>query len=147
MAPGSNAEFRVLRPDGEVRWLNHSEHCFGTSKADPVVSIGAARDITERKQAEQALRTSNEELLDFHYAVSHDLQEPLRTVMAFAQLLHESLNGHHSENDHNYIRFIRDGFNQLNILFRDLRMYTEVSQDAGDGPGFVDCNAILEEVY
>jgi light-regulated signal transduction histidine kinase (bacteriophytochrome) len=95
--------------------------------------VGGARDVTERKQAEQALRSSNEALIDFSYAASHHLQEPLRTVMVYAQLLDQSLNGQHSGDIDKCVRVIRDGADRLNLLLRNLRIYAEVSHDGGPG--------------
>jgi PAS domain S-box-containing protein len=142
----SRLDFRLLRPDGEVRWVEIRGGLLRDEQNRPRRALGVATDITERKQTECALRASNEELIDFHYAVSHDLEEPLRTVKVYAELLDKSLNGQHSQDIDKFIEFIRDGTNRLHMRLRDLRIYAEVGQDARDGNGLIDCNAILHEV-
>ena len=73
LAPGSDgqyvAEYRVVHPDGEVRWLAVQGRPYlqaGDTAPYPVLSVGASLDITERKQAEAALRASGEQLRRGH---------------------------------------------------------------------------------
>jgi light-regulated signal transduction histidine kinase (bacteriophytochrome) len=105
-----------------------------------------AIDIAERKQMEQALRTSNEDLIHFSYAASHDLQEPLRAVITYAQLLEKRVDGQLGEDAVDCLRFIRDSAGRLEGLLRDLRVYMEVDHNLADTPDLVDCNSILSDV-
>lgn len=145
---GAHAEFRLVRPDGEVRWVESFGRLLRDEQHLPRRVVGVAIDITERKQMEQALRASNEELIHFSYAASHDLQEPLRAVIAYGQLLEKRVKGQLGEDAANCLRFIRDGASRLDTLLRDIRIYTEVSQDATDtqAADFIDCNSILQDV-
>jgi PAS domain S-box-containing protein len=109
------------------------------------------RDITERKLAEEELRTveqnlrhSNEDLTHFSYALSHDMQEPLRMVVSFTQLLardyHQKLDAKADE----YIRQAVDGAMRMEALLTDLREYWSVSEQKVEALLPVDCNQVLE---
>ena len=108
---------------------------------------GVVRDITERKEAEQqqaalnmkiafqaqeiaqnntALKNSNEELKQFAYVASHDLQEPLRKVNSFCQLLQDEYSDQLDENAQSYIRFAVDGAKRMRNLVSDLLDFSRV---------------------
>jgi PAS domain S-box-containing protein len=100
------------------------------------------REITARRQAERALAQQTAELQQFAYVVSHDLQEPLRTIVNCLHLL-----VHHSQSQldaaaKEYIDLVVDGAQRMQQLIRDLLAYTRVSNTA---PTFTDlaCEAVL----
>jgi PAS domain S-box-containing protein len=116
--------------------------------------IGAsliARDITDRKKAEEALaqRTeelarSNAELQQFASLASHDLQEPLRTVANFAQFLQERYKDKLDAKADEFIYFMVDAAARMQQLINDLLAYSRVGSHSKD---FVPagCAAILEQ--
>jgi PAS domain S-box-containing protein len=99
--------------------------------------IGAskiARDITERKRHEQllrelnsALRRSNADLEQFVYSASHDLQEPLRTVATYSEMLRRKFGGQLGEAGDKYIGYTVEGALRMDKLLKDLRAFTHAS--------------------
>ncbi len=94
-------------------------------------------DITERKQAEEKLKQtleelerSNKDLEQFAYAASHDLQEPLRTVSNFSQLLAKRYKGELDAKADQFIGFIVDGATRMQQMIDDLLAYSRVSTRA-----------------
>jgi two-component system, sensor histidine kinase and response regulator len=102
------------------------------------------RRTEELERADRELRRSNEELRRFASVVSHDLQEPLRMVTSYMQLLQRSMGGSATEDQAEYIRFAIDGASRMSSLIQDLLAYSRVSIGEPQAER-VDCNEVLEE--
>lgn len=94
------------------------------------------QDITPRKQAEQALeqyaldlKRTNDELERFAYITSHDLQEPLRMVTSYLQLLKQRYSHAFDESGHEFIGFAVDGALRMKMLINDLLIYSHIKAD------------------
>ncbi len=97
------------------------------------------RDITERVQAEEALkdyaerlRRSNEDLERFAYVSSHDLQEPLRTIVTFTQLLERKYRDRLDTNADEYIDYIVAAGKRMQTLINDLLEFSRISTQGAD---------------
>ncbi len=104
---------------------------------------GIIRDITERKKIESLLR-SNTELQQFANVASHDLQEPLRMVASFVQLLSEHLKGKLDPDAKDYMAFAVDGAKRMQLLVNGLLEYSRVDS-RGQALQKVDMERIFNE--
>ncbi len=110
------------------------------------------RDISERMRSEKELRNyaselarSNAELEQFAYMASHDLQEPLRMVTSFLQLLNEKYEGQFDESAAQYIAYAMDGAERMKTLIRDLLRYSKISFH-DEEKELIDLNDLLGEL-
>ena len=99
-----------------------------------------ARALVE-EQAED-LRRSNAELEQFAYVASHDLQEPLRKVASFCQLIERRYKGQLDERGEQYIEFAVDGAKRMQQLINDLLTFSRVGR-AGSSFAPVDLEQVL----
>ncbi len=76
------------------------------------------------------LKRSNEDLQQFAYVTSHDLQEPLRAIISFSQLLEEKYHNKLDKDGKEFIYFITDGAKRMNILIKDLLSYSRIITQA-----------------
>ena len=112
----------------------------------------AIEDITEKKQIEEAFRNTykelervNGELSDFTNIISHDLQEPLRTINSYIQLLSKKYEGKLDKRADEYISFIGDASKRLKNMIDVLLDYCRIGVDE-EKLEQVDCTRLFEEV-
>ncbi|RKD98350.1 ATP-binding protein [Halopiger aswanensis] len=103
------------------------------------------RDISERKAYEQQLEASNERLEQFAYAASHDLQEPLRMVTSYLQLLERRYADDLDDDAEEFIDFAVDGAERMREMIDGLLEYSRV-ETQGDPLEPVDLNDLLADV-
>jgi two-component system CheB/CheR fusion protein len=128
----------------KVMLLNASE-IFNPNAQSRAILL-AIEDATDRKQAEEALQTTNAELQHFAYALTHDLQEPLRMVVNFTELLGQEYAGKLGEEADRFIAYSIEGALRIEALLKALLAYWEVSEREPDRSASSDCGAVLAKV-
>ena len=168
-AAGFHVEVQGRRQDGVHFPAEVSLNPLQTE--DGLLLISAVRDVTERNRAHEeirdlnakleqrvdertmellasneALRRSNEDLNHFAYAASHDLQEPLRLVALYSQMLQRKYGDRLDRQADQYIGFVVTGAHRMEMLLRDLLAYSQVGS-ALEGPaGEVSCAEVMGQV-
>jgi two-component system CheB/CheR fusion protein len=125
----------------KVMLLNASEIFNPNAQARTILL--AIEDATDRRQAEEALRTTNAELQHFAYALTHDLQEPLRMVVNFTELLGRDYAGKLGEEADKLISYSVEGALRIEALLKALLAYWEVTEREQDSFALIDCGAVL----
>jgi PAS domain S-box-containing protein len=145
-------QFRCVTKDGRsIHTETHSTLSYDENTRSMVVR-GVTMDITDRKIAEESLaryaedlRRSNLELQQFAYIASHDLQEPLRMVTSYLQLLEQRYHDQLDDDAREFIGYAVDGAARMKALIQDLLIYSRVER-AEKNFARVDTNAVLQHV-
>ena len=121
------AEWRVIWPDGSVHWVAARFQVNRDANGKLQFMRGVNFEITERKRIEQELQRANQDLEQFAFSASHDLQEPMRSVKIYSELLGREFADHSSPDAQEYIRYLRSGATRMENLVRDLLVYTRAT--------------------
>lgn len=150
----------AYRDDGSPFPAEITRNSFHTP--DGLLITTAIRDATDQAHAEAriqktnleleqrvaertaALRYSNEALRQFAWAASHDLQEPIRTVVTYSQWLSQIMNGSLGARESKMLATIEQHASRLNQLLAGLRQYIQVSDSGQHARTSVDCNAVVK---
>ena len=130
---------------GRKSMLLNASEIFNPSAQARTILL-AIEDVTDRKKAEEALRTTNTELQHFAYALTHDLQEPLRMVVNFTELLAEEYSGKLGAEADQFISYSVEGALRIEALLKALLTYWEVTEREQGSVTSIDCGAVLAKV-
>lgn len=137
---------RFRRFDGVYRWHLSRAHAMRDSGGKISMWIGSNTEIHEQKETEAELLRANADLNQFAFAASHDLQEPLRMITSYSQLL---VKGYRGQLDHDaevFVGYIADGSKRMRELLGDLLSYTQAASNGQDASEVIDLNAVFEKV-
>jgi PAS domain S-box-containing protein len=144
-------EKRYYQKNGNIVWVNLSVSPLWQIGETPTSHIAVVEDITERKEAEKnllvythELERKNKELEQFAYIASHDLQEPLRTVISLTDLLDLDFSKSTEDELKKYLGYIKLSTSRMSALVTDLLEYSQIGKSKIQTR--VDCNTIVAEI-
>ncbi len=139
--------------DGRILSISLTVSPVRDSAGNIIGASKIARDITDQEKNEQALQEannllirSNADLEQFAYSASHDLQEPLRMVAIYGEMLRRKFGGKLDAKGDEYIHYIIEAASRMEQLLRDLRAFTQVSKSGEPPAADVDANQALGRV-
>jgi light-regulated signal transduction histidine kinase (bacteriophytochrome) len=124
-----------------MRWLLNQGRLI-VSDGEPRYITGAAVDITFQKGVEKTLRMANEDLEQFAFSASHDLQEPIRNISAYGELLGRLYGPILDAQGRDFLAIITRGAQRMEILLKDLRSYVQGGHGNG-APEEVHADSVL----
>lgn len=158
-----NIELRYKHKQGHYLWLRTAGSVIErTREGEPLVMVGIHTNVTELRNSNVSLTASNsslvqanDDLKDFAYVVSHDLQEPLRMISSYVSLFERKYSGSVDQRAEKYIKYITEGTERLSTLLDDLLRFSRIDTtdeeftkvDLGKVLGGVldDLSVLLEE--
>ncbi len=121
-------EVELRNPDGNPVNISLTLTTLQSPEGQSVGTVALCKDVTAAKRTEESLRISNEELESFVYAISHDLQAPLRGIQGFAVLLLKRAGERLEHQERHYLERIRKGAERMEELIRDLLEYSRIER-------------------
>ena len=137
---------RFKRKDGMYRWHLTRAHAMRDEGGQITMWIGSSTEIHEERETQEKLARANQDLESFAYSASHDLQEPLRMITSYSQMLVKGYKDNLDGEAEMFVGFITDGTRRMRALLADLLSYTAVDARATDDTETIDLNLIFEEV-
>jgi two-component system sensor histidine kinase/response regulator len=139
--------------------LNNGADAYLTEPIDPDVLVATVKAMLRLRRAERELATanrrldslnrelqrSNDDLKQFAFIASHDLQEPLRTIGTFVELMKESFRDRFQPEEEQYFTYVVEAATRMRHLIDDLLVYSQVSRESGGARSFIDLGDVVKE--
>jgi light-regulated signal transduction histidine kinase (bacteriophytochrome) len=125
-------QHRFRRADGVYRWHLTRARAMRDPQGRISMWIGSNTDIHEQKEKEEELRQANEDLQQFAYSASHDLQEPIRNVAVYSEIVAKRYHNLLDADGQQFLGFLTEGGRRLATLINDLLTYTRVGAIDGN---------------
>lgn len=152
-------EYRLRKANGEYANILERGYIFRDENHQPTRMIGALQDITVLKTRERDLKKANEQLMNqaealkksnieleqFAYVASHDLQEPLRMITGFLDLLKKKYGSDLNDTANSYVDFAVDGANRMRELIKDLLAYSRIGRTPKNHQS-IDLNQVMADM-
>jgi PAS domain S-box-containing protein len=140
-----SVECRFREADGVFRWYLVRAVPVLNASGEILKWFGTATDIDAQKHTEEELRRANHDLESFAYSASHDLQEPIRNVAIYSELIAKRYHGVLEEEGRQFLGFLTEGGRRLARLINDLLAYTQAGV-LEDHVNEVDASEVLKHV-
>lgn len=144
-------ENKFVRKDGTSFWAKAVVSTMNVL-ADEVITVGIIENIEKKKKTEEVLEQKNRELTQinqelehFAYVASHDLQEPLRTITSFIQILDKRYIHKLDEDAQQFMGFVVEGAKRMQTLIHDLLEYSRINR-FNTGYEKIDLNEIFNTI-
>jgi PAS domain S-box-containing protein len=145
-------EVQIERPDSSRITVLVNIRALKNERGEITGAINCFADITAVKAVEDALRNSeeglrraNDDLQHFAYAASHDLQEPLRMVTSYTQLLAREYKGKLAKDADQFIAYAVEGAHRMDALLKGMRDYWQANEPGKEHHVAIDCNDVLKK--
>lgn len=140
-------EYRILLSNDRIKWLRYTIGEYRPTKG----VVGTVQDITNSKTLElelqetfDELKIKNEDLQQFAYASSHDLQEPLRSITNFSNLLNRSFGNQLTADQRLFLDIILNSSKRMSNLITAILDYSRIGRNRRKTQ--IDCNAVMQDV-
>ena len=133
-----------IQDQEQARGLNTGADGYLIEPIDPMVLLATIKAFLRARNAESALRRSNEDLERFAYRVSHELNEPLRTISMYSQLLENGLAGKIGPEEQQCLDFVQGGAKRMRAFIDDLLRFSQATH-AGATVGLIDMEGVFSD--
>ena len=147
----TSVSYRFRKKNGRYVWLKSNSRIVPGNGQKMCIVI-CSQDITKEKKSAQRKHDQGKELAlykaeleNFTYLASHDLQEPLRVISSYLQLLEKRYKKLFDQDGIDFINYTIDGADRMKVMIRDLLVYSRINRKYKDEEP-VDMNKVLEDV-
>jgi PAS domain S-box-containing protein len=124
----SNYDTELVKKNNKTIQASLTLSCLKNQDGEIIGTVGISKDVSEKKKMEKELLRSNQEMEDFVFIISHDLQAPLRAIYGFSDLLADECQESLDDNSLHYLARIKTGAERMKLLIDDLLDLSRIGQ-------------------